>query len=332
MTSRQRNRERTKITTRRGATSARTGKAKRLETAADLLRLIRKLPEKTVEAERLAWKIVRRDYGKDLVPREQKEHWTGWLEEYDGPGFYGRKTANRSAEYIYNHLHCAPMLLWLAEHAGVPTPVLHRAARAAGATDRSGPSNPAQAAALRAVIPWSEVEWRLLDDVGGVEARLRTWIPDRARRSALVHALARSCAHAAQQAPRCWGVSLLAQKISLNVGMVNVFVLGRQGTLSLLVRPELVPAQFQRRLDPGAYANARRSRMLFLSTLPRERSVDEKLREAHHAAINETSVTRLTEYLWQSAHSRELVKFLERETGMAIPDPRRRWAGQGSTR
>ena len=51
-----------------------------------------------------------------------RAHWLGWLQEYDGKGFYNRKVPKkpRSLAYIYGHIHCAPMLLWLAEVAGVP--------------------------------------------------------------------------------------------------------------------------------------------------------------------------------------------------------------------
>jgi hypothetical protein len=50
-----------------------------------------------------------------------RAHWLGWLQEYDGPGYYNRKVPRkpRSFGYIYGHIHCAPMLLWLAEVAGV---------------------------------------------------------------------------------------------------------------------------------------------------------------------------------------------------------------------
>lgn len=50
----------------------------------------------------------------------QKEHWLGWLAEYHGPGYYGRKNSDRSAEVIYNHIACPPMALWLAEASGIP--------------------------------------------------------------------------------------------------------------------------------------------------------------------------------------------------------------------
>jgi hypothetical protein len=51
--------------------------------------------------------------------RSQKEHWLGWLSEYDGPGYYGRKNPDRSAEFVYNHINCAPMVLWLGEASGI---------------------------------------------------------------------------------------------------------------------------------------------------------------------------------------------------------------------
>ncbi len=49
----------------------------------------------------------------------QKQHWLGWLSEYDSPGYYGRKNRGQSAGFAYNHIMCPPMLLWLAEASGV---------------------------------------------------------------------------------------------------------------------------------------------------------------------------------------------------------------------
>src|SRR6266404_5363261 len=64
--------------------------------------------------------------------RSQKEHWLGWLSEYDGPGAYGRKTSVvRSAEFAYNHVVCPPMVLWLGEASGVPKLRVAKARRAA---------------------------------------------------------------------------------------------------------------------------------------------------------------------------------------------------------
>lgn len=86
----------------------------------------------------------------------QKEHWLGWLEEYDGPGFYGRKThGGRTAEFVYNHINCPPMLLWLAEAAGVPKKSLLAAKRSALA----GPAKRGSHCGLiRKAIPWAVVE------------------------------------------------------------------------------------------------------------------------------------------------------------------------------
>jgi hypothetical protein len=109
-------------------------------------------------------------YGRALIVLEiwghrevwyssQKEHWMGWLSEYDGPGAYGRKSWNgRTAEFVYNHIGCPPMLLWLAEAAGIPKKDLLAAKRSA----LSGRSNRASHCALiRKAIPWPAVEERL---------------------------------------------------------------------------------------------------------------------------------------------------------------------------
>lgn len=37
--------------------------------------------------------------------RTQKEHWLGWLRDYDCPGAYGRKvTGGRDSHFVYNHV------------------------------------------------------------------------------------------------------------------------------------------------------------------------------------------------------------------------------------
>jgi hypothetical protein len=85
----------------------------------------------------------------------QQEHLLGWLREYDGPGFYGRKNSVRTAEFVYNHFQCAPGLLWIAEAAGAPRPLLLKAKRAVLAAGRNGA---AKSAAVRRVLPWSLVQ------------------------------------------------------------------------------------------------------------------------------------------------------------------------------
>jgi hypothetical protein len=88
----------------------------------------------------------------------QKEHWLRWLAEYDGPGYYGRKNFRRSAEFVYNHIVCPPMVLWLGEASGVARA---RVADAKEAALLSGPQLQAQSAALRRIIPWEMIEIRL---------------------------------------------------------------------------------------------------------------------------------------------------------------------------
>lgn len=83
-----------------------------------------------------------------------KEHWLVWLAEYDGPGYYGRKTPQRrDARYAYNHLQNWHMLEWLIRAAGADA-ATNRAVRAAA---RRGTRPSEQAAAIRRVVPWERV-------------------------------------------------------------------------------------------------------------------------------------------------------------------------------
>ena len=90
----------------------------------------------------------------------QKEHWIGWLGEYSGAGAYGRKTeTRRDAEFAYNHIVEVRMLLWLAEAAGVHRNLIAKARNAA----KHRSSLQAKAAAVRRIIPWSEIAAMLWD-------------------------------------------------------------------------------------------------------------------------------------------------------------------------
>jgi hypothetical protein len=98
---------------------------------------------------------------KGVWYKSQKEHWLGWLAEYDGPGFYNRQNAKRSAEFVYNHINCAPMVLWLGEAAGISRAKVSEAKRAALSVTRAYSS---QCAAIRKIIPWGMIEARLTGD------------------------------------------------------------------------------------------------------------------------------------------------------------------------
>jgi hypothetical protein len=88
----------------------------------------------------------------------QQQHWIGWLSEYGGPGYYGRKRWDRDAKFVYNHVGCPPMLLWLAEASGVSKPKLDEAVRIAL---RRGQTLSGACAAIRRVIAWKDVEEKL---------------------------------------------------------------------------------------------------------------------------------------------------------------------------
>jgi hypothetical protein len=88
-----------------------------------------------------------------------KEHWLGWLSEYDGPGYYGRKNPNRNAAFIYNHINSPPMLVWLAEGAGISQDLIEAACR----VQTGIPNKTSACAIIRRVLPWEIVEANLVD-------------------------------------------------------------------------------------------------------------------------------------------------------------------------
>jgi len=95
---------------------------------------------------------------KPVWYRSQKEHWLGWLSEYDGAGYYGRKSRGLSAQFAYNHIMCPPMLLWIAEASGISKKKVLTAKQSALS---ARPTLASQCAAIRKSIPWSEIDLRL---------------------------------------------------------------------------------------------------------------------------------------------------------------------------
>ena len=86
--------------------------------------------------------------------RTQKEHWLGWLSEYNGPGAYGRQTGiKRDAKYAYNHIVEPKMLLYLIRAAGVKPNLVKAAEEAAAA----GATMMQQSGTIRRQVPWHVV-------------------------------------------------------------------------------------------------------------------------------------------------------------------------------
>ena len=107
---------------------------------AEFIRKIERLPsDKPVHDPRVWYKT-------------QKEHWLGWLHEYDGPGAYGRIPGKqRDAKFAYNHIVEPKMLLWLIEAAGVRTDLVNAAKR----VSTQGESPMQKSGAIRKCAPWT---------------------------------------------------------------------------------------------------------------------------------------------------------------------------------
>lgn len=98
--------------------------------------------------------LRRKSRKKDVWYSSQKEHWLGWLNAYDGPGYYGRETWDVTAEAVYNRVVNPSMVLWLGAAAGVPRAAVLAAIDAALAAK---PTMMSQSAAIRRAIPWELV-------------------------------------------------------------------------------------------------------------------------------------------------------------------------------
>ena len=77
-------------------------------TIQELLRAVRRLPAAMPLSDRLS------KGGYDT----HRDHWIGWLEDYDGPGFYGRSDWGVDARTVYQRLNNGRMIVWLNEAAG----------------------------------------------------------------------------------------------------------------------------------------------------------------------------------------------------------------------
>ena len=125
-------------------------RSREIKSASALLRRIRTLPDRAPICD--SWWPATRLY------KPNKEHWIGWLSDYGGPGYYGRKNPNRHASFIYNHINSPPMLLWLAEAAGVSKDLVEAACR----VQHGMKSKPSVCALICRVLPWEIVEAHLL--------------------------------------------------------------------------------------------------------------------------------------------------------------------------
>jgi hypothetical protein len=104
-----------------------------MQTCAELLRTIRTLPAQG-----------------PLFPKSQKDNWIAWLVGYDE---FPRKNPKRNAQVVYNALNNANYIIWLAAAAGVDQMVVKRAIQCVAQQKK----RETQAAAARAVLPWSLV-------------------------------------------------------------------------------------------------------------------------------------------------------------------------------
>lgn len=86
--------------------------------------------------------------------RNQKEHWLSWLNDYNNNGAYGRPiNSNRDAKWVYNHVVCPNLLLYLIKSINIKSELVAAAQKAY----EQGTSEMQASGAIRKIVPWSLV-------------------------------------------------------------------------------------------------------------------------------------------------------------------------------
>jgi hypothetical protein len=116
----------------------------------EFIRLIKLLPSDNIINDPNVWY------------QTQKEHWLGWLNEYKGPGAYGRSGTHDDAKFIYNHIVEPKMLLWLIEATKVNLSSI-QALKDAYSTGNTMMQKSGQ---IRKLVPWTEIHKALLSKLG----------------------------------------------------------------------------------------------------------------------------------------------------------------------
>jgi hypothetical protein len=150
-------------------------KLKTINSPRDLLKAVKLLRSQNIPYPLTTkYEVDLREIG--LHPKEtwykyQGEHWQGWIGGYVGVrgflfsrffgGSYKRKNRQRSAKFIYNHIMCPPMLIWLAEVTGFESERLKASIDTTFQTEQYQK----QCAIIRKEFSWAEVEQAILQTI-----------------------------------------------------------------------------------------------------------------------------------------------------------------------
>lgn len=93
--------------------------------------------------------------------KTQKEHWLCFLNNYDFNQAYGRlQGMNRDARFVYNHIVCPSMLVYLIKAVGIESQLVDEVEKAA----ESGKTLMESAGKIRKIVPWSMIYKKLWGD------------------------------------------------------------------------------------------------------------------------------------------------------------------------
>lgn len=156
--------------------------------------------------------------------------------------------------------------------------------------------------------------------VAEAEAVIMGAVPDQHERVLLLKRLASSAAIADSVAPAAWGVTLFSDGFRLNVGQVEVLVLG-QGTLRVNLSAEFgVPPFVGTLFVAAAYHSIPEPQCAFVGTIHDYVGVEDATHDAHETFVRRAASTRSGEARAGTPHRRShhegLVEFARRTLGI----------------
>ncbi len=91
----------------------------------------------------------------------QKEHWLCFLYNYDFNQAYGRlQGMNRDAKFVYNHIVCPSMLVYLIKAVGFDSELIDQVEK----VNESGKTMMESSGKIRKIVPWSMIYKKLWGD------------------------------------------------------------------------------------------------------------------------------------------------------------------------
>jgi hypothetical protein len=152
-------------------------------------------------------------------------------------------------------------------------------------------------------------------------------VPDRVLRLALLEKVAESIRCAASKNPDGWGLTMFINGFRLNAGQVEVVLISERFLYFFVARPTGISLPVSCVATPSRYKTLPGCVRIRAANFPDLIAAWAMLGQSHLEAVRIGASRK--GYRWKEAHSPGLLAYVERETGLTVPDPS--WAPRSGT-